>query len=202
MRIDDTILKAFTHKARSAIIKFQKLIVFDADGITGLPTPILIPTKKYKVYDWINVRSGLKHEFDRIEDTSPFVKCIHFYPTDRIDGDQVYKDACAFSYLSQEELDNFEYSDINARFKILYMMKQAGIKGPRNGYDSNDKTKIKYRGVRIETSHRDVELLNPPVYESTNNIEFNYSTFNDIMEKNQLRESYAIELYKRTYRQY
>ena len=167
----------------------------------GLPPPILIPEKKCRVYDWINVRRGLKHEWDWIDwlGSSDFVSHIFFYPTERIVGDQVYKDACAISYLTEEMIEHFDYSDINARFKVLYMMKQAGIKGPRNGYDPNDKTKIKYRGVRIETSHREVELLNPPIYESTNNIEFNYSAFNDIIEKNQLRESYVAELYKRTH---
>jgi len=186
LRVQDKTLKAFTHKARMAKIKFEKLIVFCEDAVMGLPLPKTIPKKKYKVYDWINVRCGLKHEWDWIEDTSAFVNCILFYPTDRIVGDQVYKDACAISYLSEEELDNFEFSDVNTRFKVIYMMKQAGIKGPRNGYDPNNKTKVKYRGLRIETSHRELELLNPPIYKSTEHIEFNYDTCNDIMRKNQV----------------
>ena len=196
LRVEGTTLKTFTHNARSAEIKFQKLIVFNAEGIFGLPSPIEIPKKKYKIYDWMKVRSGLKHPFDWIEDASPFVKCIHFYPTDRIDGDQVYKDACAVSYLSQEELDDFEYSDINARFKVLHMMKQAGIKGPRNGTHPKDKTKQLYRGLKIETSHRELELLNPPVYESIANIEFNYDTFDDILNKTPLSESYVTRIFK------
>ena len=202
IRIEDNKIKAFTHKARSAEINVDKIIVFNSAGVHGLPSPINIPEKKYKVYDWINVRSGLKHKFDWIEDTSHFVKCIYFYPTDRIAGDQVFKDACAISYLSEKELEDFEYSDINSRFKVLYMMKQAGIKGPRNGYDPNHKTKVKYRGVRIETSHREVKLLNPLIYESTGNIEFNYDSFDDIINNNQLEESYVREIYRRTSCQY
>ena len=200
LRIDESALKVFTHKARSAVIKYKQLIVFAANGIMGLPPPISIPQKKYKVYDWINVRSGSKHEFDLIEDLDTlFVHNILFYPTERVDGEQIYKDACAISYLSEEKLSDFEYSDINARFKILQMMKEAGIKGPRNGYDLKDKTKVKYRGVKIETSHRDIELLKYPKYESTNNIEFNYSTFDDILKQNYLKESYVAKLYKRTH---
>ena len=198
IRIEDGVLKAFSHKARMVKIKFEHLIIFDATNVLGIPDPKYIPPKEYKVYDWINVRSGLKHKWDWIDwlGSSSFVSSILFYPTDRIDGDQIYKDAIAISYLTEEMIDHYDYSDINARFKVLHMMKKAGIKGPCNGFHPKDKTKQLYRGLKIETSHRELELLNPPVYESENNIEFNHNTFNDIIDKNQLRESYVSRLYK------
>jgi hypothetical protein len=197
IRIEDGTLKAFSHKARMAKIKFEHLIIFDAEGILGIPEAEFIPPKKYKVYDWINVRSGLKHEWDWLEDASPFVNHILFYPTDRIDGDQVYKDAIAISYLTEEMLGHFDYSDINARFKVLHMMKQAGIKGPCNGFHPKDKTRQLYRGVKIETSHREKELTEYPFYRSTVEIEFNTDSFDDVMNKNQLQESYVSTIFER-----
>ena len=197
IRVEDGILKAFSHKARMAQIKFEQLIIFDAEGILGISEPEYDPPKKYKVYDWINVRSGLKHQWGWIEDASPFVNHILFYPTDRIDGDQVYKDAIAISYLTEEMIASFDYSDISARFKVLHMMKQAGIKGPRNGYHPKDKTKQLYRGVKIETSHREKELIDFPFYKSTSEIEFNDDSFDDIMDKNQLQESYVSTIFER-----
>jgi len=191
LKIQDKTIKAFTDKARMAKIEFRKLIVFSDEGVLGLPPPTHFPEKKYKVYDWFNVRSGMKHDYDRIEDTSNFVNYILFYPTDRIDGEQALKDAVSISYLSEKELDLFEYSDINARFKTLKMMKEAGIRGARNGRDMNDKTKYKYYAVRIENSHREKELLTFPVYESTSTIKFNNDTFDGIMEKNKLSDSYV-----------
>jgi len=199
IRIEDGVLKTFSHKARMAQIKFEQLIIFDAEGVLGIPEPEFIPPKKYKVYDWINVRSGLKHEWDWIDwlGSSSFVDHILFYPTDRIDGDQVYKDAIAISYLTEKMLGNFDYSDINARFKVLHMMKQVGIKGPCNGYHPKDKTKQLYRGVKIETSHREKELIDYPLYKSTPHIEFNNDSFDGIMNKNQLQESYVSTIFER-----
>lgn len=199
IRIEDGVLKAFSHKARMAKIQFEQLIVFDAEGILGIPEPEFIPPKKYKVYDWINVRSGLKHEWDWIDwlGSSSFVSHILFYPTDRIDGDQVFKDAIAISYLTEEMLGHFDYSDISARFKVLHMMKKAGIKGPRNGFHPKDKTRQLYRGVKIETSHREKELIEYPSYKSISNIVFNNDSFNDIMNKNNLQESYVSKIFER-----
>ena len=198
IKLENDILKTFTRKGGMAKIKFNQLIVFDTEGFIGIPDPEFITPKRYKIYDWINVRRGLKHQFDLIEDPDTFFACsIIFYPTDRIDGDQVYKDACVISYLAEEELDDYQYSDINARFKTLYMMKAAGIKGPRNGYHPTEKTKQLYRGLKIETSHREKELLNQNRYKSTDNIIFNVDTFDDIIKKHNIQESYVSTIFKR-----
>jgi len=188
-------LKVFTHKARMAKISFKELIIFSDEGVSGLPTPISIPEKKYKVYDWFDVRRGMKHEYDFLEDDDDFVNHILFYPTDRVVGKQALKDAVAVSYLKEWQLDDFDYSDINARFKTLYMMKKAGIRGTRNGRDMNDKTKFKYYAVKIENSHRELELLTKPVYESTNTIKFNNDSFDDIIRKHPLLDSYVARIF-------
>jgi len=188
-------LKVFTHKARMATISFKELIIFSDEGVSGLPLPVEFPEKKYKVYDWFDVRSGMKHDHDFLEDDNDFVKQILFYPTDRIDGEHNLKDAVAISYLSEWQLDDFDYSDINARFKTLYMMKKAGIRGTRNGRDMNDKTKFKYYAVKIENSHRELELLTKPSYQSTASIKFNTSTFDDIIRKHQLLDSYVARIF-------
>jgi len=192
IRVEGKTLKAFTHKARMAKISFGKVVVFNPDNVAGLPPPVKIPKKKYKVYDWMNVRLGTQHKYDWIEDMSHFVNCILFYPSDRIDGKKKdRKDLVAISYLSESELEDYEYSDVNARFKVIHLMKEAGIRGPRNGRDPNNKKIQKYRGIKIETSHREIELLEMPVYESTDTIEFNNDSYDDIMSKNKLCESYV-----------
>jgi hypothetical protein len=202
IRIEDNRIRVFTYKARSATINANKVIVFNPTGISGMPSPKIIPEKKYKVYDWINVRSGLKHKYDLIQDPdADFVQKIFFYPTDRIDGDQIYKDACAVSYMTEAQLTDPDNSDINARFKVRYMMRLAGLRGPKNGYDSKDPTKQKYRPLRIESSHREIQLLTPPIHESTDFIEFKSDTIDDIM-KDQVKDSYVKQLYRRTHSQY
>lgn len=190
-----TCCKVFTHKARMIKISFEELIIFSDEGVSGLPTPISFPTKKYKVYDWFDVRSGMKHEYDFLEDDDYFVNQILFYPTDRVDGNQPFKDAVSISYLTEEQLTSFDYSDINARFKTLKMMKEAGIRGARNGRDMLDKNKFKYYAVRIENSHRTKELLTLPVYESTDIIKFNNESFDDIIKKSSPQNSYVARIF-------
>jgi len=196
LRINENIMKASTVNARMAKIHFNELIVFDDIEVSGLGTP-QIKDEKYKVYDWFDVRSGMKHEYDRIEDTIDFVNHVIFYLSDRVDGEHNFKDAVSVSYLTKEMLDSFEYSDINARFKTLYMMKQEGIRGGRNGRDPRDQTKHKYRAIKIQNAQR--EIIKPKnIYESFGDIVFNYDLFNDIIEQNQLQESYVSRVISRT----
>ena len=61
---------------------------------------------------------------DKIENTSNFVNCIHFYPSNRIDGTHNKKDLAAISYLTKDQLDDFNYSDTYARFVVEDLMKQ------------------------------------------------------------------------------
>jgi len=195
LRITDNILKASTPNARMAKIHFNELIVFDDTNVYGLGIPE-IKEKTYSVYDWFDVRSGMKHTYDRIEDTNDFVNHIIFYSSQRVEGNHNFKDAIAVSYLTKTQLDDFEYSDISARFKTLYMMKELGIRGARNGRNMLDKTKYKYYAVRIENTKR--EIIEPrSVYKAYDNISFNYDSFNDIIGKTPLQESYVSNIIRR-----
>jgi hypothetical protein len=191
LRITDNILKAATAKARLAKIHFNELIIFDDKDLHGIGVP-KIKDEKYEVHDWFDVRSGMKHDYDQIEDTTDFVNHILFYPSDRVEGTHNFKDAVAISYLTKAQLEDFEYSDINARFKTLYMMKKCGIRGARNGRDVLDKTKYKYYSVKIENTKR--EIIKPRnIYESFDNITFNYDSFGDII-KTPFKESYVSKI--------
>jgi len=196
IKIGDKELKVFTHKARMAKINFEELIIFTDEGVSGLPTPTQLPQKKYKVYDWFDVRSGMKHKHDYIQDNTEFVSEILFYPTDRVDGNQVFKDAVSISYLTEKQLNSFDYSDINARFKTLKMMKGAGIRGARNGRDMLNKSRYKYYAVRIENSIREIHSLGKTLYDSTDTLKFNVDSFDDIINKNPLVESYAARIFQ------
>jgi hypothetical protein len=144
--------------ARSVSFSYDKSIIVG----TNLLEPE-IPPKKYMVLDWMDVRSGMVHPFDRIEGTSPFVNCIHFYPSERIDGKHDKKDLVCVSYLTKDQLYNYEYSDTYARFSILEQMRKAGIRGARNGRDTKNPERYKYYAVKIETNKREVFPVEPDV---------------------------------------
>jgi len=194
LRVSGNTLHASTANARMAKFHFNKLVIFDDKELVGVGAPQIIGNK-YTVYDWFNVRSGMKHEYDQLEDTTDFVNRVVFYPSSRVDGNHNFKDAVAISYITQELLNSFECSDINARFKTLYMMKGVGIRGARNGRDMKNKARYKYYSVKIENTCR--EIVDPPkVYESSSNIIFNSDSFGDIINKNPLQDSYVSRIIK------
>lgn len=143
---------------RSKIIEgIEKFYIFDETGISGLPPSVGMSSDKNEVFDWINVRSGMKHDLDRIESASPFMQCILFYPTERIAGDHALKDVCVISCLTDEELKEFEYSELVVKIKTEEAMKKAGIKGTGNGVG-------KYLSIKLESDKRECYPIGVPVY--------------------------------------
>ena len=80
--------------------------------------------------------------------------------------------------------------------KGIDMMKEAGIRGARNGRDMKNKSRYKYYSVKIENTKRDI-IEPQKIYESCGNTTFNYDSFNDIIDKNPLQDSYVSKLIKR-----
>ena len=119
--------------------------------------PCTSPDKKI-VLDWINVKSGLKHEHERIESTSDVAKCIHFYPSDRIDGSAAsnLKDLVVISHMSEEQILDSNYSQFYVRMKAAEIMKDAGIRGPKNGVGPSGQ---RYRPLLLENHKREVYPL-------------------------------------------
>lgn len=163
--VEEGVAKATTSSGFLFNIKYNKIFLFDDDGVEGLPSPKTPTQEIYEVIDWIDVRSGMSHEHDRIESTSDFVKCVLFYPTERLDGHHPdKKDAAAISYLTREQLEDPEYSELYARFKTEEMMRAAGIKGQSCGNNNY--------ALKVESSHRDVRPLHKNLYDSVPTIEF------------------------------
>ena len=178
-------LKVITNNSRSIIIHCNRIIIFDDKNVVGLPLPSRVVNNedKRKVLDWINVRSGMVHPYDRIDTASSFVRCVHFYPSDRIDGNHDRRDLVAVSYLTKEELNNIEYSDLFVRYKVLDLMKKAGIRGRRNGRDVNNPAKYKHYAIKLEMNKRDVDLEQKNLYNNTEFIKFAYSTEDDLLKE-------------------
>ena len=195
LRFDDNNLFAFTHKGSKITVGFDKASVFSDVEVYGLPEPLGIKNQKYKVYDWFDVRRGMSHEFDVIQDEEQFVNEVLFFQSERADNSK-YKDAVAVSYLTEEQLSLYEFSDISARFKTLHLMKEAGIRGPRNGRDQDNKEKFKYYSIRIENAARDIVPMVAMKYKCTDSIDYKCLHFNDIIEANPLKDSYVTRIYK------
>ena len=63
------------------------------------------------------------------------------------------------------------------------MMKEAGIKGARNGRDMLDKTKYKHYALKIQSQKREALPLQKNLYDDIENIEFMYQSEEDILQE-------------------
>ena len=163
---DENILKISTKNSRMVKFKFNKLRVFDDENVHGLGSSV--QDDRYKVVDWINVRSGMKHEYDYFETEDDFVKEVYFYPSQRLGAgtNDERKDLVSISYLNKEQLEDFNYSDTYVKFKIQSLMKERGLKGARNGRRHDDPSKYAYYSIKIEPVKREIIKLTKPVYEN------------------------------------
>jgi hypothetical protein len=181
MRIEDNnLLKITTQNSRVVRIEFEKLRIFDTENISGLESVDEI--NKFKAIDWINVRSGMKHEYDCIETEDEFVKEVYFYPSHRMGSGENddRKDLVAISYLTKDQIEDFNYSDTYVKFKILNLMKEAGIKGPRNGRRHDDPSKYAYHSVKIEPFRREMRNNEKILYENKQSCIFDKRTEREI----------------------
>jgi len=186
VNIRDRLLKAPTHNSRLGRFEFNKLVIFDDTGVRGLPLIKDQEVGKSRVIDWFDVRSGMEHEHDSFETDDDFVKEVIFYPSDRFGNQKsgrVRKDLVAISYLDENQINDFEYSSTMARFKILQLMKDAGIKGARNGRDTYNPEIYRYYSPKIEATQREVIPDVKNYYEEDPRFEFRYDTPEEIIEQ-------------------
>ena len=188
IRVIDDRLDIITNRHRKSSVKFNNLIIYDDRQITGLPTFVKEEKHKNFVIDWVNVRSGCTHELDELCSHDNFVSKVHFYPTERSDNKN-FKDLAAISYLTDEQLEDFDFSDTMVKFKVQKMMKEAGIRGARNGKDVNDPTKYKYYAIKVEPAQREIFEISKRYYEPADWFEMRYETAEDMLESQEAIET-------------
>ena len=106
------------------------------------------------VYDWFAVKSGGKHNFEKLKDSENFfVQLLRFHPSMRKNVNGI-KDVIAVSKVNKENITDFDHSETMARLKATKMMKEAGIRGRSNG--TNKKGYKLHYAIKLEHSHREV----------------------------------------------
>jgi hypothetical protein len=129
---------------------FRECTYFDDKSAHGFVSKNTLDEDSYLCYDYIAFNSGGKHEIDYIHTDDDFVSEIWFYPSDRIDGNTLVRDACAVSKLTRAQMANFDYSETMARFKTIHEMESRGMKGKFNGYTTAGNPKhYKFRTTSI-----------------------------------------------------
>lgn len=139
--------------------EYGTIRLFDTDKVSS-PSFDTGKVEKYRVYDWYDVKSGLKHDHDFLLSGDDFCKKIYFYLSPRIDGNPArgLKDLVAESVLTKKQLHDVDHSDSISRLKIISMMKAAGIKGSGNGAG-------RHLPIKLQLNKRQVEPIKPKSFE-------------------------------------
>ena len=156
---ESTLVVTTSNRSRVARVKYKELWVFDDHGVEGMP-PIAEANEIYRIVDWFNVHSGMKHrETFIITPSRDFVREIVFYPSERLDGEHPdMKDLCAVSWLDEEQLQLFETSPTYAKFVVLDAMKEMGIRGTKNGICPRTGNQ-KHYALKIKFDRREKEMI-------------------------------------------
>ena len=190
LRIEDKHIVVSTQDFKVHRLSYKKLRVFSDINVSGLPDPINC-VERYQVVDWMDVRSGMLHPYDYLNNGGFFVKELYFYPSERIDGNTNKKDLVAISELEKKYLDDFDFSSTMAKFKVIKTMKKADIKGARNGRDTKNPEKYKYYAVKVEPTKREIRKMHFPKYKDKENLIFDRRTEEEIYEFSDLSFGYC-----------
>ena len=80
------------------------------------------------------------------------------------------------------------------KFKVTEMMKEAGIRGARNGRDVNNPERYKYYAIKVEPAQRTIERNIKRYYEKDDRFDFRYDTLQEILDNLKKPEGYLSKL--------
>jgi|TARA_X000001382_G_scaffold96246_1_gene70638 hypothetical protein len=149
-------------------ITFDKCYYYGDNNCRNLVRTQKEPTK-YLCRDWIAFNCGGKHQYDYIETNDDFVNKILFYISTRRRGNYNIKDACSISLLTEDQINDFDYSETMARFKTVHEMKSRGMRSRVANRDSNGKP-LSYRSFKTSYMNREIKPMDATYISSDSKI--------------------------------
>lgn len=179
VRIQDDVVKVLTHHARMGRFGYKKLLIFSEKNVEGLPMPAHTIEPMYKVIDYFNV-SADKNEIKEMGEP----KHLHeFEESALVKYLIIDKPAVAISYCTEQQLITWEYSEAQVKFKILHMLREAGFKGQRNGFNPKRKDGISRYALKVEHLKREEnKITRNHTYPNTDKIQFKYDSEIDLLK--------------------
>lgn len=163
--------------------KFNKMYVFDPTGFELDNKVVATREKTFQVVDdfELSVLGEKKTEIKPLLEEREFVKCIHFYCSNRVDGANYITDCVAESELTQEQLYSFDYSDTMARFVVERHLSEVGVNGSFMNYYKNGTPK--YRKPKVLHAKRIVSEKDNNLYEDSESIKFVKLSIKEILDE-------------------
>jgi hypothetical protein len=161
---------------------FDSMCIFDATGI-DIDNEVSTPRDKtFLVFDdfELSVLGNKKESIRPVEGGEWFVKELHFYCSNRVDGANYITDCVAESELTQEQLYSFDYSDTMARFVVERHLQNLEIKGSFMKYYKNGTPK--YRKPNVRHVKRIVREKDNNLYKGSENVKFVNFTLEELID--------------------
>ena len=158
IRLEENIFK-FGFKNKVYKMDFDNAHIFSAKNLEGAEWESK-SSDDVIIKDWISVRAGANHKFDYCSTGDDFVGEVFFYPSRRNDVIKGTKDIFVTSRLKKENVMDPDFSDTMVRFRVKKLMRDLGIRGPKNGknpnYPHSSSQEFKYRAIRLEFRKREI----------------------------------------------
>ena len=181
LAIDGNILQASTDRARVVKIHFNKAIVFEPEGVHGLPPTVAETPDTTLVYDWFDLSRSGPVEIEELNSGDNFVSKVILYPSERVDQNNPrVRDLVAISYLPHDKVSDFDYAETMASFKILEMLKEAGVRGRINGNHPKKPGEKVYLRPRLEATKREIHKRIKYEFEVDSRFEICYNNLLEI----------------------
>jgi len=160
---------------------FDSMFVFDPTGVDFENETKSTIDRTFLVIDdfELSVLGSKKDSIQPIESGEGFVKELHFYCSERVDGANYITDCVAESELTQEQLYSFDYSDTMVRFVVERHLQSLGIRGSFMNYYKNGTSK--YRKPNVRHVKRIVRERDNNIYKDSDSIRFVDLTLEEII---------------------
>lgn len=170
IRIRDNNCKILCEK-NSTQHTFDNCIVFESENL-DLENEILSHKKnKMEVTDYFKISGVSKnYSFDTIKLKDPFVNRIYPYNSGRVAGSKYVTDLKVISFLDQEGLSDFSYSDTMVRFKLEKLLNSVGFRFKASGTLKSGE--VKYSRPGLEHMERVVKSRDEISYKDSESVVF------------------------------
>ena len=115
-------LEVLTEKKKFQV-SFGELLVFDDNGLTGLPEPIGRTSELVELYDWFEIKGCPSMESQTVDFEEGFIEKFYFYDKPNARNSS-YKNLVSRSTLPRENAFSDDYSELFARFKSEELLSQ------------------------------------------------------------------------------
>lgn len=164
IQIEPKVVKVFTSIGKQIHIEYNKIHLFSDKNVQGIPNKLFSVEKENIIHDRFDIVRSPEVSIDFLETEDNFVNKIWFVPTKRHERKTV-KDALSVSYLSDEQINDFSYSEIAARYKIMKIIKNSPLK----------------KDIKLEHAERKVLTLRKNFYNDTEHVKFHEESEEDLL---------------------